>query len=63
MTYYLRSCLHCGIVGTNMSTVPTKELYRVYGLLLSACSMKNESTSTIDTIQMPVVTKVSFPFK
>lgn len=63
MTNYLRSCLHCDIADTNMSTVPTKRLYRIYGLLLSACSMKNEPISTHYTMQMSVVTKVSFRFQ
>lgn len=62
MSNYLRSCLHCGNADTNMSTVPPKELYRIYGLLLSACCIKKESNYTLDTKQMSVVKKVSIIF-
>ena len=57
MSKYLHFCLQ---VGTNTTTVTTKEQYRAYGLLLSACSLKPIAYFKLDdAVQMPIVGKVS----
>ena len=57
MKSYVTLCLQ---VGANASSVTTKEQYRAYGLLLSACNLKYNANSTVnDDIQMPIVNKVS----
>ena len=57
MSSYLHFCLQ---VGTNATTVTTKEQYRAYGLLLSACNLKPIAYFKVDdAVQMPIVRKVS----